>query len=144
MLNLISNYVNYRFDITEEDVQLAKSAMWKEENNIFIGNLAEILAAKYLNTKPAFEEKKNRNQADCGYDLYTNGLKYQVKSLQDSPNKKKIFLEKKNLNFDRYILVIISQDVKWGEVLVDADRLTIENNSHFDDRYQRKYIQFRQ
>ena len=144
MFNLILKIVNYRFDITEEDIQLAKSAMWKDENNIFIGNLAEILASKYLNLQPNFEEKKNRKQADCGYDLYTNGLKYQVKGLQDSPNKKKIFLEKKNFNFDRYILVIISQDTKWGEVLVDADRLTIENNSYFDNQFKKKYIQFRE
>jgi hypothetical protein len=132
--------MKYRFNITNDDYLLAKDNMWKIDENVLIGNIGEIIACKYLQIEYSKHIKLN---SDCGYDLYKNEIKYQVKCVKDEPYKRKLFLEKSNKNFDRYLLILISQDLDWAEIYIDSNKDIIENNALFDEQYKKYYIKIK-
>ncbi len=136
--------MNYRFEITDSDLILAKKNIWSDSSyaNILAGNVGEIIACKYLNID---YNKTKQVRPDTGYDIYANNIKYQVKSVEDQPYKNKIYLERKdyNKNFDRYLLILIAQYYNFAEILVDSDIKMIENNCLYDEEYGKFYLKIK-
>lgn len=137
----------YRFNVTPEIRELAEKHTFIEYKIDPIrhmggvaGNLAEIATAAYF--KVEWNPKRER---DTGIDVYLPETKQtiQVKSVLDSPEKRKIFLEKrKNVRFDIYSLCIVSQDLSYVDIYVIGDKHFIEMNSQKDFEYG-SYILYR-
>lgn len=133
----------YTFDIDEEDKKraLIESNKFKiNDDNTFSGFLGEICTAKnYLNI-----EWSHKDGPDCGYDLFKDGIRYQIKSHRDAPYKRRFFIDDKNNdNFDRYIFVLISQDATWATVIADITRQMANEISEYDSQRHLCYINFK-
>jgi len=116
----------YTNSFTQEEKRMALDNIWSIENgeNIEVGNLAEILVYKW---KGLTWQPKNRR--DTGCDIFFDNSQWQIKSVKDEANKKWIFLDKRDLGFENYILVIISQDKAYGQILLLGDKKFLDCNS---------------
>ena len=94
-------------------------------DNFYIGYLGEIVAASYLGIEWSDPGYSQRDLVD------KHGTRYQVKTVRDTPGKRKLWCEKAtNEGFDRYIFVVLGKNDEFGEVVGDMSKVLVDANSH--------------
>jgi len=115
----------YTFKIESKDKQRANKENWgktrSQKETVYISILSELAAAAYLKIK----RETSKHEADL---IDNDGIRYQVKAVQEGWCKTHHWLEDKTDNFDRYILVVIDELEKIAKIESDSLRKFLNAN----------------
>ena len=130
----------YQYVIEQSDKDLAIEKNWatdeSKKENVYIGNLAEIAACKYLDI--------DWNPVEYSVeDLIDNdNIRYQVKSFKDKGYTFRFFLDQNDNwkdGYDRYIFCYIDKDEKHAYIEGDMTADMAHTNSHIHKSFTSLY-----